>query len=293
VANARKKAARRQPGPSKLRVFLSHSWKDKSVARDLAIWLKKFSFDVWFDEWQIAVGDSIVDKVFSALSTSDTLVIILSRASVKSRWVAEELSSTVMRQLSGGGIRVLPVLRETCTIPGSLRHVKYADFRKRKGRLDLLESLQPAIGLWKSLEKLFDDFCAESDRLLSRRAVSSDDIEILYEFLDEATDLRTKIELRDSPREFAPSSFFGRLYFLETKGIDTRNSVFANIVAHRAQLYHGLMADGSVPSVKSLFVLRNPSLTRKETRPAFLVDLRQLMEGFCFPNNKRLRRSRR
>ena len=50
-------------------VFLSHSQKDKAVARDVAERLKKDGLRVWFDEWEIKPGDNIPAKIEEELDT--------------------------------------------------------------------------------------------------------------------------------------------------------------------------------------------------------------------------------
>jgi TIR domain len=255
------------------RLFLSHSAKDKNVARQIAVWLKKFGFEVWFDEWEIAVGDSIVEKVFTALSTSDVLIILLSRASVKSRWVAEELSSSVMRQLSEGGIRVLPVLCEACTIPNSLKHIKHADFRSPKVYLELLESLEPGQGLWANLGRIYKKFCVHCDAFVAQRTISFN-IEELYPLLELATQVRTEIEIRSSRRKSAPRNLFDRLEFLETKGVATQSRAFAKIVSLQSLSYHGELGDISINTLLG-------HKARRQDFVAFLEDLKQLMKGLC------------
>jgi hypothetical protein len=44
-------------------VFLSHSAKDKAVARPLAGRLREAGLRVWYDEWEIKPGDSIPAKI--------------------------------------------------------------------------------------------------------------------------------------------------------------------------------------------------------------------------------------
>ena len=47
---------------------------------------------VWFDEWEINVGDSITSKIQDGLQESSLLVIILSTNSTCSPWVKKELN---------------------------------------------------------------------------------------------------------------------------------------------------------------------------------------------------------
>ena len=46
-----------------MKIFLSHSSKDKEFVRKLADDLKTYGLSVWFDEWEIKVGDSITNKI--------------------------------------------------------------------------------------------------------------------------------------------------------------------------------------------------------------------------------------
>ena len=64
----------------------------------------------------------------SSLKEADYLVIVLSQASVSSRWVELELNAALTNQISGKGV-VLPVLLEDCEMPMLLRDRLYADFR--------------------------------------------------------------------------------------------------------------------------------------------------------------------
>jgi hypothetical protein len=44
-------------------VFLSHSSKDKAVVGAIAERLRADNLRVWFDEWELKLGDSIPAKV--------------------------------------------------------------------------------------------------------------------------------------------------------------------------------------------------------------------------------------
>ena len=44
-------------------VFLSHSSKDKDVVREIAERLRNDGLNVWFNEWILKPGDSILAKI--------------------------------------------------------------------------------------------------------------------------------------------------------------------------------------------------------------------------------------
>jgi TIR domain len=113
----------------KLSVFISHSSADKRIASRLAMGLKAFDYEAWFDDWELLPGDSIVNRIETAIANTDVLLVLLSKSSVESRWVRRELSTGLARQLSGQGVMVVPVLVETCEVPALLHDTKFVDLR--------------------------------------------------------------------------------------------------------------------------------------------------------------------
>jgi hypothetical protein len=110
-------------------VFISYSHSDALIVNKLAAHLVKQSASVWVDTWELNVGDSILNKVQDAIQGSSALLVILSKASVRSEWCKKELSAGLMRELDEKRVVVLPVLVEDCEIPVFLREKMYADLR--------------------------------------------------------------------------------------------------------------------------------------------------------------------
>jgi hypothetical protein len=109
------------------KLFICHASEDKPTARRLAQFLHNHGLGVWFDEMEIQVGDSIVQKVNDGLSGATHLALLLSPSSVSKPWVQREMSSALMRQLADRSIRLVPLLIASCTIPPILADLKYAD----------------------------------------------------------------------------------------------------------------------------------------------------------------------
>jgi HEAT repeat protein len=112
-----------------VKLFLSYSTIDKAFVERLASDLQRVSVGVWYDKWEIRVGDSLLDKIASAIEENDYLALILSPTSVESEWVKREVNAALMRELSQRKAVVLPVMIQDCEIPTLLREKKYADFR--------------------------------------------------------------------------------------------------------------------------------------------------------------------
>ena len=75
-----------------MKVFISHSSKDKPMVETLANDLSNRGFEVWLDKWEIVPGDNIVDKINSGLEAADAGLIVFSVHSADSNWVSAEIS---------------------------------------------------------------------------------------------------------------------------------------------------------------------------------------------------------
>lgn len=108
-------------------VFISHRSADLSTAKRLATDLLGRGHNVWLDEWNIRVGDSIIGEIGDGLEGSSYVVLCYSDSSVNSPWMSREWMSTLARQLEGMNVRLLPVRLTGGSPPGILADVKFAD----------------------------------------------------------------------------------------------------------------------------------------------------------------------
>lgn len=91
-------------------VFISHATEDKDgIVRALAHELAKMDLKVWYDEFELRVGDSLRRKIDYGLSRSRFGVVVLSRSFFAKNWPQYELDGLVTREMSGGGQVILPV----------------------------------------------------------------------------------------------------------------------------------------------------------------------------------------
>lgn len=92
-----------------MKVFICHSSLDHGFVHALAKKIQDNHVDIWIDDWNIQVGDSITGKINSGLEASSFFVPVLSRNSLRSEWVSRELNSTLMRQMTQKNVKILPV----------------------------------------------------------------------------------------------------------------------------------------------------------------------------------------
>lgn len=103
-------------------VFLSHAGEDNDrFARDLAKRLADSGAKVWFDEWELLPGDSLVDRIFNlGVGHADVMVIVLSKYSIEKPWVREEINAGFVRRIEGN-CKLIPVVLDDVTVPEALK----------------------------------------------------------------------------------------------------------------------------------------------------------------------------
>jgi hypothetical protein len=93
-------------------VFLSHAGEDKtSVVRPLATALRDHGLEVWYDEFELRIGDSLRRKIDAGIAASRFGIVVLSRAFFAKGWPAYELDGLVTKAVSGKQV-LLPVWHE-------------------------------------------------------------------------------------------------------------------------------------------------------------------------------------
>ena len=89
-------------------VFVSHATEDKDFAGPLAHGLRSTGLSVWFDEFELSVGDSLNEKINHGLSRSRFGVVVISPTFFNKHWTQLEMNGFVARQTSGERV-ILPI----------------------------------------------------------------------------------------------------------------------------------------------------------------------------------------
>ena len=97
------------PNAREYDVFISHASEDKdAVVRPLANALRKASLSVWYDEFELRIGDSLRRKIDAGLASSRFGIVVLSQAFFGKGWPNYELDGLVTRAVTGEQI-LLPI----------------------------------------------------------------------------------------------------------------------------------------------------------------------------------------
>jgi len=90
-------------------VFLCHAGEDKAeVARPLAEALVARGYGVWFDEYELAIGDSLRRSIDQGLATSRFGLVVLSPSFFNKGWPQRELDGLTARE-TGDDLVILPI----------------------------------------------------------------------------------------------------------------------------------------------------------------------------------------
>lgn len=137
------KEARHQSDSGATIAFLSHSSVDKPFVRQLASDLKGHGIQVWLDEQNIKVGESIPERISQGLAESDYFLFVSSKDSVASEWVKKELNSALVTEVEKRAVHVLPIKLDDSKVPGAIADKKYADFSTsyKTGLAELLRAM--------------------------------------------------------------------------------------------------------------------------------------------------------
>ncbi len=200
-------------------LFLSHNQQQKPWVRRFCEFLRQKKLRVFFDEDSIPPGEPIVAGVERGLRESRHVLLILSPASLGSKWVAMETLLALHDDPDGSEGRLIPIVVETvdrAQMRSSLTARNYIDLTNPHTRRDRLQFLLQHLGI-RELES------TELDNILPNAGDSSDEqvriggveevlawgwdgIKLLEEFiaLDYATLDGLSLPHEGSPAQWAP-----------------------------------------------------------------------------------------
>ena len=121
-----------------MRVFISHSSKDKPAVESLALALRERGIEPWFDKWEIGPGDDIVASINAGLEEADAGIIVFSRHSRESRWVEAEVSYLTYARIQERKVLIPVTVGDDTWVPPLLRPLA------RRG-IDEIEAIADAL----------------------------------------------------------------------------------------------------------------------------------------------------
>jgi hypothetical protein len=95
--------------PARWDIFISHASEDQSFTNELHADLNANGVKVWYDEFNLTMGDSLRGKIDEGLAGSRYGVVVLSHDFLNKNWPKTELDALVSLQMADGKKRILPI----------------------------------------------------------------------------------------------------------------------------------------------------------------------------------------
>jgi len=110
------------------KAFVSHAGEDhERFVVGFAEKLRARGIDAWLDNWEIAPGDSLIERIFEAgIGTADAIIVVLSKRSVHKPWVREELNAGLVQRINKK-TKLIPVVIDDCEneLPVAVQHLAW------------------------------------------------------------------------------------------------------------------------------------------------------------------------
>lgn len=140
--------------------FISYSAKDQEFANRLYLDLLASGVRCWFAPEDLKIGDTFRDKIEESIRMHDKLLIILSKNSVRSPWVATEVESAFEREHRQSSLPVLFPIRLDTEVMKTDR-AWAAEIRRRRHIGDF-SRWKDGNAYAKALDRLLDDLKSDS-----------------------------------------------------------------------------------------------------------------------------------
>jgi tetratricopeptide (TPR) repeat protein len=115
-------------------VFISYAHADAEWVGVLADNLHRLGLDVFQDRWEIRPGDIVVRRLEEGIRSSANGVLVVSPASLASKWVQQEYAAMLVRVVDGKQRLLIPVLyADVDEVPPFLAARLWIDFRDAEG----------------------------------------------------------------------------------------------------------------------------------------------------------------
>src|SRR5438045_3300433 len=109
------------------KIFISASYKDRDIARDLQHRLHEAGVSVTYSELTISIGSDFEKTFMSLLRASDAIIVILSRNSIDNFWMMYEIGAASSLQKT---ITPVVVGLESSELPAVIKQLKYIRYDK-------------------------------------------------------------------------------------------------------------------------------------------------------------------
>lgn len=150
------------------RAFLSHAHADKEFVNQLHSWVSEVAeIPIWYDTSNLSASATISTELANAITQCQSMIIVLSKESIRSGWVEEEYNAAIGQRAKYKRYRIIPIRIDDCEIPGFLQTTKWIEISDKK--FDMKAAFELITGLYYDdkalrLENVWDIYISRSWR---------------------------------------------------------------------------------------------------------------------------------
>lgn len=137
------------------KVFISHASEDKDrFVIDFATKLRSNGVDAWVDQWELNVGDNLVDKIFEhGIQKASVFIVVISKYSIVKPWVKEELNAAFIKRIETNA-KILPIVIDSeIEVPEILKNTVWEKINNLTNYEDNLKNILASIfGIYEKPE---------------------------------------------------------------------------------------------------------------------------------------------
>lgn len=105
--------------------FLSYAEQDNKIAKKISSDLTDHGVKIWFDQQEILVGDSLIERIKEGINRADYLLVLLSKNSNQSNWVRQEIGVAFERFKNEETTAIIPIQIDDTPVPEKFQNIRY------------------------------------------------------------------------------------------------------------------------------------------------------------------------
>lgn len=135
-------------------IFIAYADEDGAIARQLRETLDMLLGDrAWLRDFDMNGGEMISEALYSALSDTKWVIVLLSQVGVESRWISKELHYGAITSLLRNGVQFILVKCNNCEVPRHLEiPLRQSPVLNLSGQSDLIAAFTDIAGYIESSE---------------------------------------------------------------------------------------------------------------------------------------------
>lgn len=149
-------------------LFVSHASEDKeNIVKPLVKELEKYGLRVWYDEFELKIGDSLSESIDKGIINSKNGLIIVSNNFLNKNWTDYELKSFMIKEIEQGR-EILPIWHNVTKADVMNRSLfladKFAlssDIGVEQLAIKIVQKIRPDILSSYALKNAVKDICTE------------------------------------------------------------------------------------------------------------------------------------